>query len=259
MMGKMKEVLKPQDRKHSNKINVEEMIGKKYHRLLVVKDLGRIIKEGTKQPKRYVECICECDGKTVITTAHSVYHGIAQSCGCLQREFAKSGEACKKRNEFYTLDDVTFVKFSNCEEWFLCDTDDWEKLKDHCWHRDIKGYAAATINGRTTFMHKLIMNTPDHLETDHIYQVKNGVCDNRKSNLEIKPHKYNARNSVLSKSNTSGHKGVSPSKNKKKWIARIMVDGKNIYLGTFDTIEEAVEARRKADIKYSDGYKMNIL
>lgn len=243
-----------------NTVDVKSMIGKKYHRLLVTKDLGRIIKEGTKQPKRYVECICECDGKTIIATAYDVYYGITKSCGCLQKEFARSEGAHKrKQNDYYTLGNITFVKFSNYEEWFICDTEDWEKLKDHCWHRDVKGYAAATINGRTTFMHKIIMETPDHLETDHVYQVKNGVCDNRKSNLEIKPRKYNARNSVIPKNNTSGYKGIQPSKNKKKWIARIGIDGKNLYLGTFDTFEEAVEARRRAEIKYSDGYRMNYI
>lgn len=241
-------------------IDFKAMVGKTYHRLLVVKDLGRMVKEGTTQAKRYVECVCTHDGNTVIAPAYDVYHGNIRSCGCLQKELVKNVAKTylTKRNEFHMLGDTTFVKFSNCNEWFICDTEDWSELQDHCWHKDIKGYAAATIDGKTTFMHKLVMKTPDDLETDHIYQVKNGVCDNRKSNLEIKPRKYNARNSVISKSNTSGYKGVTASKNKQKWIARIMVDGKSLHLGTFETIEEAVEARRKADIKYSGGYRMNL-
>ena len=60
----------------------------------------------------------------------------------------------------------------------------------------------------------------------------------------------NAQNSSLRKDNTSGVKGVHFNKRTNKWIARIQFNKKRISLGSFDTLEEAVEARRKAEKEY---------
>ena len=45
-------------------------------------------------------------------------------------------------------------------------------------------------------------------------------------------------------------KGVRPSG--RRWLARIQTNGRNIYLGTFDTMAEAVTARKEAEEKYFD-------
>lgn len=55
----------------------------------------------------------------------------------------------------------------------------------------------------------------------------------------------NARTAGLNINNTSGYKGVT--KYKDKWRAQVMVNRKGISLGTFDTAEEANEARMKFD------------
>ena len=47
--------------------------------------------------------------------------------------------------------------------------------------------------------------------------------------------------------NASGYAGVNYRKDVGKWRAVIMVDGKNMSLGTFSTVEEAIEARQKAE------------
>ncbi len=48
----------------------------------------------------------------------------------------------------------------------------------------------------------------------------------------------------------SGHKGVSKSTYNGKWYARIKVNRRDIHLGTYDTKEEAIAARKDAEIKY---------
>ena len=48
--------------------------------------------------------------------------------------------------------------------------------------------------------------------------------------------------------NTSGHKGVTFSKNANKWQAKIGAGaGKTKHLGYFKTIEDAIEARKLAE------------
>lgn len=52
--------------------------------------------------------------------------------------------------------------------------------------------------------------------------------------------------------NTSGIKGVSRRKDSRKWRAYITCQGEHIWLGSFNTKEEAIEARRKAEQEYFD-------
>ncbi len=47
--------------------------------------------------------------------------------------------------------------------------------------------------------------------------------------------------------NSSGYTGVYLNRRKQKWIAQIGFKGKNYYLGMYEKIEEAVEARKKAE------------
>lgn len=51
----------------------------------------------------------------------------------------------------------------------------------------------------------------------------------------------------LPKSNTSGYKGVSWDKNRKKWIAKIVFKGKDYYLGRYLQIEDAIKSRKEAE------------
>lgn len=85
------------------------------------------------------------------------------------------------------------------------------------------------------------------LEVDHINHVRN---DNRLCNLRFVTRSENLKNQSISSKNTSGVTGVYFSKAKKKYIAQIKVNREVIYLGIFDTLEGAAEARRQADRKY---------
>ena len=66
------------------------------------------------------------------------------------------------------------------------------------------------------------------------------VDGTRKSALKAKLHK----------GNTSGHKGVIWLKERKKYRAHIGYKGKQIHLGHFDNIDDAIKARKSAEIKY---------
>ncbi len=53
----------------------------------------------------------------------------------------------------------------------------------------------------------------------------------------------NSFNSSLSKSNTSGVKGVVYYKRDKRWETRIKLNGKQKQIGNYKTLEEAKQAR----------------
>jgi len=73
-------------------------------------------------------------------------------------------------------------------------------------------------------------------EIDHI----NGLSDdNRWENLRCADRAGNMQN-VASRGNIAGLKGVA--RNRSRWAARIRVRGKLLYLGTFDTPEQAHSA-----------------
>ncbi|MBS4048062.1 MAG: HNH endonuclease [Alphaproteobacteria bacterium] len=92
-------------------------------------------------------------------------------------------------------------------------------------------------------------------QIDHI----NGdSCDNRIENLRVVDDAENKRNLPMVRSNKSGVMGViyHPDKGRKKqWIARIGNGGKAHNIGRFYTKEEAVAARRAAEIEF--GYHPN--
>ena len=80
-------------------------------------------------------------------------------------------------------------------------------------------------------------HTPDgthNVVIDHINEVK---TDNRLENLRLIGHRENVSRSM--KNNTSTYVGVSWSKNAKKWISQITIEGKTKYLGLFDNEEDA--------------------
>ena len=114
------------------------------------------------------------------------------------------------------------------------------------------GYVRIRILGRNYRAHRLAWLIvygsfpPDQI--DHINGVKH---DNRISNLRAVTGLENCRNKPLSSSNTSGYMGVSYNKRMRKWVAKIGVSRKLIYLGCFENKEDAIEARRIAEINYN--------
>lgn len=58
--------------------------------------------------------------------------------------------------------------------------------------------------------------------------------------------RFNTR--VVTNANASGVRGVRPTRSG-KWMARIAREGTVTYLGTFDSLQEAAEARRVAELE----------
>ena len=114
------------------------------------------------------------------------------------------------------------------------------------------GYRQVNIKGKKYKVHRIVMLMcygfyGEGLEVDHINHVRN---DNRLVNLRFVTHGENSKNKSVSSKSTTGVTGVCFSKAHRKYIAQIKVDWETIYLGIFDTLEGATEARRQADRKY---------
>ena len=102
-------------------------------------------------------------------------------------------------------------------------------------------------------MHRVVMLMcygfyGEGLDVDHINHVRN---DNRLFNLRFVTRSENSKNQSLSSKSTTGVTGVSFLKARKKYIAQIGVNRKLIYLGTFETLEEAAAARAEVNLKFS--------
>lgn len=117
-----------------------------------------------------------------------------------------------------------------------------------------KGYVliGITVNGkyRQYPAHRLAflyMTGEIPNEVDHINHKR---YDNRWENLRPVSRKMNTRNRKRHKGNKSGFTGVYWNKRLNKWVASITKDYVTIHLGVFDDKEEAVKARKEAEVKF---------
>ena len=89
----------------------------------------------------------------------------------------------------------------------------------------------------------------------NIDHINGDPSDNRIDNLRDVNQHENMRNASIPKHNKSGVIGVHWSKASNKWTAQITSGGRRIHLGVFDSKEDAISARKDAEVKC--GYSPN--
>ena len=133
----------------------------------------------------------------------------------------------------------------------VVDDEDFEWLSRWKWMARPDGsgkvYAVRDVRRRPELFTKrmdreiLGLSPGDDAQADHI----NGdTLDNRRANLRRSTKTENRRSRRIFKNNTSGYKRVSRSGS--KFRADIGVEGKQRYLGVFETAEEAAMAYDEA-------------
>ena len=148
----------------------------------------------------------------------------------------------------------------------VVDAEDYEWLSQWKWRANVRGpeyvYAVRTHREtgpdgreikRDVYMHRELLGLEhgNRLMGDHI---DGDTLDNRRTNIRRVTRTQNAMNQAASRSSTTGVKGVSWSKRKRRYIAHIRTGGRDVRLGYFRTLEEARAARRAADAAHFGKY-----
>lgn len=116
---------------------------------------------------------------------------------------------------------------------------------------DAKGYRVISIDGKTYKAHRLawfyVTGEWPKNQIDHQNEDKD---DNRFRNLRDASGSQNQQNRGKPRTNTSGQKGVYWLTRKRPWRASIRHKGRQIYLGSFFTKDEATAAYAAAAKNY---------
>ena len=122
-------------------------------------------------------------------------------------------------------------------------------------------YVKRTIHGlkhKTIYLHRVILERIGYKDFKQVDHVDGNGLNNRRKNLRPATRKQNQHNQKISIKNTSGYKGVYWNNQRKRWMAYIKLNGKQIYLGYFDNALNAAKAYNRAAKKYHKKYaKLN--
>lgn len=208
-------------------------ISEKYNRLTLVQFTDyHITPSGRKFKKGLFTCDC---GNTKETMIQSVRCGDTKSCGCLGSEINK--KRC-------TTHGYSGTKIRTS----------WLHMIERCTNPKAPQYL--NYGGRGIEVCSRWMDSFDNFlkdmgepESDQFLDridVNEGYYPENCRWTSIENHAFNKR---ILKTNTSGKSGVSLHKGTGKWCARINKNGKRVSLGYFDTFEEALLVREKAELE----------
>ncbi len=131
----------------------------------------------------------------------------------------------------------------------------FERLSRHSWclldlRKQRHGLVYAQTRTKTflVYMHHMVLPLAPGMVVDH----KNGDgLDNQRDNLQLVTDGDNKKNRRgLTETNTTGANGVSWDKTRKRFKVDIVAAGKNKFIGRYKTIEEAIKARKAAELSF---------
>lgn len=210
----------------------------------------------------YWKCKCEC-GNICVYRSQDLRKGIKIGCNKCTNHRQRKNTSQKQRKitpNKYDLSSYSFnygICYLPNGDQCLFDLEDYDKIKNYRWYKHNRGYVCADLpndkNGkrRHILMHVLLMGKKTGLDIDHINGIK---TDNRKHNLRFITRSQN----IFNKQSPHGNNditGVHFDKTRKKWMAYINYDKKRVYLGRFESKEEAISARKAAEEKYYPNFE----
>lgn len=115
---------------------------------------------------------------------------------------------------------------------------------------DGDGYLRGGFDYGDYFAHRIIFFMHYGWWPKHIDHNNGCKSDNRLHNLVPSEAARNSKNAFKSRANTSGATGVTWDKRKGRWMSKISVNYKTIFLGYYDTVESASAARHAAELQH---------
>jgi len=201
--------------------------GKRYGRLLVV---------GFQNGKW--ECKCDC-GKVTYVLGGNLRSGRQKSCGCLdyERKVKHGNTSGSKETPEYRA---------------------WKNMKKRCYNTKDKyyqDYGGRGIKVCDRWLHSFenfLEDMGKRPSPKHSLDRIDYNGDYSPENCRWVTASEQIINQRLRKDNKSGYKGVTWEKRRKQWYVYIKPGSnmKRIYVGAFDNLEDAIEARKQAEIKY---------
>ena len=209
----------------------------------LIRDLGmRYPTEKSGRKHRYGLYECAYCGKEFEASPVNIKSGSTISCGCYRRPYNIQTHGLYY-NKYYGTYNAMWARCFNpknkaykyyggrgitiCEEWLdITNFIAWVEST----HPNIEGVSL------------------DRIDVDGNYEPNN--CRWADASTQ-------ALNKRMMKSNTSGYVGVHWDKSKDKWVASIRINNKPIKIGTFLTIEEAVQARDKYILENNLPHKLS--
>lgn len=113
-----------------------------------------------------------------------------------------------------------------------------------------QGYVTIGLFSKNYLLHRIIfiyMTGSLPHKVDHINHIRH---DNRWINLRDVSDSENSKNMSIACNNTTGVTGVYLHKASGKWHPKIKINGEQVHLGLFENFDDAVDARKEAEIKY---------
>lgn len=173
------------------------------------------------------ECQCECGNNSIVVSGN-LANGTTKSCGCIIPNFKHGGW---KKSSYNT----------------------WKSMVARCTHKqnkDYHKYGDAGIKVCPEWLDYLTfekdMGEPTGTETlDRI----DSYGDYTKENCRWASPTVQARNIRVPKINSTGHIGISIVYDG-KYMAKITVKKNAYYSKVFNTVEEAIQARKDLELKY---------
>lgn len=203
-------------------IEMKYLTNQRFGDLLVLDQAPKIEKD------HHIAWLCKCDcGNTIVVRGFQLTSGKKTHCGC-QTKSNIIDIIGKRFGRLTVIESAGLDKYNNAL--WLCKCDCGEEVTK-------KGVTLRDGRTQSCGCLKLEMNATDMPER----RKKDNVEGTSLGRIQSKSIPIN---------NTSGYKGVSRHSQLDKWVATISFQGKRIYLGLFDELDEAIEAREKAEEFY---------
>lgn len=201
------------------------LMGQRFGRLVVIKEVGR-----DKHKKVLWACVCDC-GNINIVGSTTLKSGNTKSCGCLQRD--RTTTHGKHRTPEYRvwagmLQRCTNPNDSSCKNYggrgiMVCVR--WFKFENFI--EDMGKRPAPEL-------------TLERINNDKGYSPENCKWATRTEQ----------RRNTRPRKNKTGATGISWDEQRKKYLVQVGVNCKQIHLGRFTKLSDAVAARKAGEAKY---------